>query len=161
MKRISEESRDEEKICRNKRENVKKILYKMKIRVKLNKLGIVDNGNCSVCESDKEIREYLFFKCYFSKRCLKIGWVGCIKSSKDDLFRLSEWFRRGMKIIRLQQKIIYSSLSCFMYKIWENRNVIIWEGKCGNFSNMMNMCIKDIIARVRSILFKYIGRVNI
>lgn len=57
-----------------------------------------------------------------------------------------------MKASRLRKKVTLASLAGVVYKIWENRNLTVWEGKCLTPAVLSHQCTSEHRHRIRSIL---------
>lgn len=81
-----------------------------------------------------------------------------IRTTTTDLIRLSEWVRKRYTGLRTQRKIAYASLSSLVYNIWKNRNLAVWEGKCGNPKVVMKNSVEEVKKRILHLIPKKITR---
>lgn len=132
---------------------------KIKIKGKLLKIGAVDDDKFFICMCAEEIRDYLFFECQFSRR-VYVFWAEKMRIRKKcfDLVRLLEWFRKGMKCLRLYRKIKYVSFGSLIYCVWLNRNNTVWESKCNRFDILFRSNFKIVIVKCYYRLLKKVCR---
>lgn len=102
-------------------------------RENLMMIGICQTANCPVCDYRSETAIHLFFEYHYSSYCLQLLLcklqISCSKNTNTDVIN---WIKRRHKRTIFQRKIIFASIGALVYRIWLNKNKVVWEGICEN-----------------------------
>ena len=99
------------------------VLDRLPTKDRMQKWGIMVDGQCVLCKQENETRNHLFFGCSFSqsvwKRILQLNGLG------REVMRWEEelkWVYRKLKGKSLITLIMRCAWSAFIYAIWKERN---------------------------------------
>ena len=96
--------------------------YGLKTKEKLYQLGMVVGDVCPLCGLYPETYNHLFFKCTFSRSCMKT-----VKSCIGITLKLIARMDFGKQSIsKIKQHVLNAIFACILYHIWKCRNEAVW-----------------------------------
>ncbi|XP_060974586.1 uncharacterized protein LOC133039690 [Cannabis sativa] len=122
------------------------MLTQLKTKERLKRYGILSNDHCSLCVSNLENEQHLFFECDLSCYCLDeikqwLDW----KARTRFIPKLVQWIGRA-RISNFKRMVLSAAIAVVVYHVWQARNGIIWNG------NKVNKCqmVEDIKGSLRT-----------
>ncbi|KAM6569211.1 hypothetical protein CsatB_017196 [Cannabis sativa] len=116
------------------------MLNRLKTKERLKKYGILLQDHCSLCDSNMENEQHLFFDCCLSSYCLDeikhwLDW----KAINMSLPQLVRWIGTA-RVSKFKKLVLAAAIAAVVYRICQERNGVIWHG------NKVNKCqmVEDI-----------------
>lgn len=125
-------------------------LHKLKTRDRLKKMGICQGDDCGVCGMGTETCFHLFLDCSYSSRVLQLmrdtGLWSCNHKSAG---KIAQWIKRRFEGSRFQKKVSLAFLSAVVYRVWTNRNKVLWDNKFDHPKTSSKLLIEEVKSRIR------------
>ncbi|XP_057512765.1 uncharacterized protein LOC130794818 [Actinidia eriantha] len=85
---------------------------------------------CSLCRTENETAEHLFFQCNFARQVWNSvkGWLG-FRRSLSTLKAAVKWSIKEDRSMGIQSKEKRLGIACTTYFVWEARNLRTFEGR--------------------------------
>ena len=131
------------------------MLNKLQTKDKLVKIGVCEEEKCMMCEDGKEDQHHLFFECIYRRKCFQAikEWLG-INTTSRNIVQLLNWTRRRYKGSKFGQKVIRAGIIAVVYKIWQERNNVMWNSQVRTVSSVVNDVKYIVKERVRTRLVR-------
>lgn len=132
------------------------LLNKLKTKDRLFKMGVTPRDSCSLCSTESETINHLFFVCRFSTKCLEatLAWLG----SKVQITSLSNLPSKKWRIPIARKKVFCIALSCLVYQIWKSRNEAIWQAIVKSNERVLKNLKREVKAQFSIICAKEIEK---
>ncbi|XP_019104334.1 uncharacterized protein LOC109134725 [Beta vulgaris subsp. vulgaris] len=113
-------------------------------------IGVCENNSCLLCDSGMDDGKHLFFECCYSEQCInKIKrWLG-INAVTNNLHQMLEWVNIRYKGGKFRKKVVIASLMVVVYKIWQERNNVLWNQYVHTIDKVVNDIKSDVKQRVQ------------
>lgn len=76
------------------------------------------------------------------------------------MMRLVNWVQRIFRGSRFRRKVLLASLAALVYRVWLNRNKVVWDGTCETPSFSVQQVIDSVKLRMQGIAPKHIPVVD-
>ncbi|XP_021734864.1 uncharacterized protein LOC110701538 [Chenopodium quinoa] len=101
---------------------------RIRVRVHLYKIGVINNPSCPLCDDGEETVDHLFFECDYSRKCSyflqkKLMIIMDPMNIEDCNNKI-----RSIKG-RFQRQVLFSCYAGLLYVIWIQINKVVWN-KC-------------------------------
>ncbi|XP_019266752.1 PREDICTED: uncharacterized protein LOC109244163 [Nicotiana attenuata] len=118
---------------------------------RLKGLGYVEDVTCSLCNSEKETMDHLFFKCTYSSRVwtLMLQWQGIQRQLMMWANEL-EWAGKYYKGRSITTELYKLVLAGTLYYIWQERNGRIFKGMQRLEGTLSRAIMQDVHGRGES-----------
>ncbi|XP_048496479.1 uncharacterized protein LOC125495720 [Beta vulgaris subsp. vulgaris] len=135
------------------------LAVRMRIYTKdrLKQWRIIDDDECSICQTQVETHNHLLFQCEFSTRLMQLV-LSWLKLKWVDRTRII-WYKMigRRKCSGFQRKVYTATLNATVYAIWHTRNDAVWNAKVNNPRHVYDKIRRDVICRIKAYSFTKIN----
>ncbi|KAL4289532.1 hypothetical protein GQ457_14G001790 [Hibiscus cannabinus] len=137
------------------------ILNRLPTRDRLSSFGMQVETGCVLCGREQETRDHIFFDCVFSRKV----WLGILLACQLRRDCMTWELELGWAVARLKGRslltvILQLSWNTFIYVIWKERNLRIFQRKFSHEDSLIHS-IKDIVSiRLRGKPVSRVSEIN-
>nr|XP_016506912.1 PREDICTED: uncharacterized protein LOC107824621 [Nicotiana tabacum] len=116
-----------------------------RLLTRLRRWGYLEDTTCSLCNTEEETIDHLFFKCSFSTQvwAAVLDWQGINRQVMVWDHEL-EWAERHCKGRSSKAEIYRMTLADNIYYIWQERNARIFQAKQRNVATITRLLMQEI-----------------
>ncbi|KAL2901703.1 hypothetical protein RDABS01_026785 [Bienertia sinuspersici] len=125
------------------------IQERLNTKERLERMGLVRDTDCVLCQGANETWNHLFFQCPYSKQIIQdiTQWLGA-KPTVLSIPLLYRWINRRATISKFQKDVWCAAINATIYHIWQQRNNIIWRDQKQDWRQVIKQIKAQVIMRI-------------
>ncbi|KAL2944091.1 LINE-1 retrotransposable element ORF2 protein [Bienertia sinuspersici] len=128
---------------------------RLKTKDRLEKIGVVSDTGCVLCQEASETWSHLFFQCKYSKQLIQeiSQWLGA-RPTATNIPRMYRWINRRATASKFQKEVWNAAINASIYHIWQQRNKKIWKDQGLEWDQVVKQIKALIIMRINGCIDK-------
>ncbi|KAL2894924.1 hypothetical protein RDABS01_010833 [Bienertia sinuspersici] len=125
------------------------IQERLNTKERLERMGVIKDTDCVLCQGAKETWNHLFFQCPYSKQIIQDinQWLGANPTVRS-IPHLYRWINRRTKVSKFQKEIWCAAINATIYHLWQQRNNMIWNDQKQDWRQVIKQIKAQVIMRI-------------
>ncbi|XP_039020908.1 uncharacterized protein LOC120152868 [Hibiscus syriacus] len=137
-------------------------LDKLPTKDRLQRIGLINESHCVLCNSDLETREHLFLKCPTAVTIWKVVFsLSGLQFPRYSWEVFMAWASSNWKGKSLLTMVMKMALNALIYTIWEERNKRVFQNRARSAEEIIKAIKDNVSLQLRSKNINRVDSVNI